>query len=98
MVLTTGNRGGKRVAEPAHKGGAQKFCETTSVNENKTRALSENIPHQSADCFELAARATKDAVRDWNVITGTISWPQGLETLFGYSPDHGQDNIRLWPE
>src|ERR1041385_3705094 len=98
MVLTTGNRGGETVAEPAHKGGAHQFCETRSLNENKTRALSENIPHQSADCFELAARATNDAVRDWNVITGTLSWPQGLETLLGYSPEPGQDTIGFWQE
>src|SRR4029077_11435261 len=57
-----------------------------------------NIPHQSADCLELTARATNDAVRDWNVITGTLSWPQGLETLLGYSPEPGQDTIGFWQE
>jgi PAS domain S-box-containing protein len=98
MVLTTGNRGGETVAEPAHKGGANQFCEKTSVNENQTCALSENIPYQSADCFKLVARATNDAVRDWNVITGTLSWPQGLEALLGYSPEPDQHTIGFWQE
>src|SRR5205823_7920123 len=34
----------------------------------------------------------------WNVITGTLSWPQGLETLLGYSPEPGQDTIGFWQE
>ena len=98
MVLTTGNRGGKTVVEPLHKDGAHQFCETTSVHENQTRALSENLPYQSTECFELVARATNDAVRDWNVITGTLSWPQGLEALLGYRPEPGQDTIAFWQE
>src|SRR5438034_9658761 len=84
MVLATGKHEGNAVAQPVHSGAAHQLCETTSLHENQTHALSENISPQSADCFEIVARATNDAVRDWNVITGALSWPQGLETLLGY--------------
>ncbi|MEY2540421.1 MAG: hypothetical protein QOI22_23, partial [Verrucomicrobiota bacterium] len=36
---------------------------------------------------EIIARATNDAVRDWDVKTGALVWPQGLECLLGYKPD-----------
>ncbi|MEJ7703258.1 MAG: PAS domain-containing protein [Geodermatophilaceae bacterium] len=35
----------------------------------------------------LAARATNDAIRDWNVKAGALSWPQGLDTLLGFEPE-----------
>lgn len=98
MVFTTGDHEGKTVAEPAQRSGEHQFCKTPSIHENQTRELSENIPQQSADCFELVARATNDAVRDWNVITGALSWPQGLETLLDYRPQAGQETIGFWQE
>jgi PAS domain S-box-containing protein len=98
MVLATGKHEGNAVAKPVHSGAAHQFCETTSLHENQTHALSENISPQSADCLELVARATNDAVRDWNVITGALSWPQGLETLLGYRPQPDQDTIGFWQD
>src|SRR5256714_4569191 len=44
----------------------------------------------------LAAQATHDAVRVWSVNTGALSWPQGLETLLGFSPSPATDNIGFW--
>jgi PAS domain S-box-containing protein len=46
--------------------------------------------------FALAAQATNDAVRVWTVATGTLSWPQGLETLLGYTHSAATDNIGFW--
>ncbi len=40
-------------------------------------------PHESPQHFALAARATNDAIRDWDVTTGALEWPQGLESLLG---------------
>src|SRR5437016_12274903 len=48
-------------------------------------ALSKSGPSPGAEHFAIVARATNDAVRDWNVKTGTLTWPQGLEALLGYT-------------
>ena len=55
------------------------------------------LPSQSAQYFALAARATNDAVRIWNVKTGALSWPQGLENLLGYTASPAE-SISFWEE
>src|ERR1700730_13948765 len=49
------------------------------------------------DYFAIVARATNDAVRDWNVKSGALSWPQGFESLFGYSVS-SQSDISFWQQ
>lgn len=34
--------------------------------------------------YRLVARATNDAIWDWDLITNTVEWNEGVETLFGY--------------
>ena len=48
------------------------------------------------DYFALLARTTNDAVRDWNLKSGSVSWPQGLESLFGYESALAPGNIGFW--
>ena len=49
------------------------------------------------DYFAFVARATNDAVRDWNVISDRLAWPQGLESFAGYDPLSGQcHDIGFW--
>src|SRR5436190_16590345 len=60
-------------------------------DENKTTlALSENHSPPRDDYSAVVARATNDAVRDWDVKSGALSWPQGFDSLLGYdgSPTH----------
>jgi two-component system cell cycle sensor histidine kinase/response regulator CckA len=56
------------------------------------------LPPQSVQYFALVAQATNDAVRIWDVKTGILSWPQGLETLLGYAPNPAQNRISFWEE
>ncbi len=51
---------------------------------------------ESAEYFALAARATNDAVRDWHVKTGELSWPEGLEALLGYNSSTASGDIGFW--
>ena len=46
----------------------------------------------------LIARATNDAVRDWNVKTGALSWPQGFTSLLGYNTSSAEQHINFWQE
>ncbi len=58
-----------------------------------TRTYESNLPSaensspQSPEYPALVARATNDAIRDWDVKSGALSWPQGLDALLGYDPD-----------
>ena len=65
-------------------------------HEYKHRSLSEDPRWQNQDHREIIARATNDAVRDWDVKTGALVWPQGLECLLGYKPDTIRGEIDFW--
>ena len=67
-------------------------------DENKTVHIdSENDSSPDYDYLALVTRATNDAVRDWNVKSGTLSWPQGLQSLFGYDDSSNEcNNIGFW--
>jgi PAS domain S-box-containing protein len=60
--------------------------------------ISEDHPPSRDDYFAIVARATNDAVRDWNVKSGALSWPQGFESLFGYSDASVQNDISFWQQ
>ena len=42
------------------------------------------------------ARATNDAIRDWNLADGSLFWPQGLGRLFGYEDPIHQSDLSFW--
>jgi two-component system cell cycle sensor histidine kinase/response regulator CckA len=62
----------------------------------ETRELSESGAAESPEHFAIVARATNDAVRDWDVKTGALSWPQGLEALLGYNSSVAAGDIGFW--
>ncbi|MBL0695075.1 ATP-binding protein [Comamonas sp. JC664] len=46
--------------------------------------------------FRLAARATRDAVWEWDPRTGAMDWTTGLHEVFGYAPGTIQDEHDWW--
>lgn len=44
----------------------------------------------------LAARATNDAVRDWDVNSGALTWPEGLGNLLGFEASAISPEIGFW--
>jgi PAS domain S-box-containing protein len=69
-------------------------------NENGSQgqdaALSKIVPATSADYFEAVTRATNDAIRDWDVRSGGLVWPRGLESLLGYEASAECAEIGFW--
>ncbi|HXP33967.1 MAG TPA: ATP-binding protein [Chthoniobacterales bacterium] len=67
-------------------------------NERKTtHILSESDSTPRDDYFAIVARATNDAVRDWDVRSDRLLWPQGLESLLGYNASSAECNdIGFW--
>ncbi|HYR91476.1 MAG TPA: PAS domain-containing protein [Terriglobia bacterium] len=41
----------------------------------------------SEERYRLAARATNDAIWDWDLTTGLVQWNEGIRTLFGYAAE-----------
>jgi len=58
--------------------------------ERLVRALRE-----SQERFQFVARATSDAVWDWDLVSDAVWWNEGVQALFGYPPEQiGPD--RAW--
>ena len=51
---------------------------------------------QGIERFDLVARATNDAVWDWDLRTNLLWWNDGFQTLFGYRPDEIEPDIESW--
>jgi PAS domain S-box-containing protein len=60
------------------------------------RKRSELAARQSVERFELVARATNDAVWDWDLRTDAIWWNDGFQTLFGYEREEIGGDITSW--
>lgn len=50
----------------------------------------------SEERFRLMARATNDAIYDWNLVTDAVWWNEGFESLFGYSRDEVESTSASW--
>jgi PAS domain S-box-containing protein len=98
MRSATGNQLQGRVARSAGDGQSDPSCNKCTTNENRNRALSENNSPQSQEHLQIVARATNDAVRDWDVRSGSLFWPQGLESLLGYCQSSAAEQIGFWQE
>jgi len=46
--------------------------------------------------FELVAKATNDAIWDWDLLTDQIWWNAGFQTMFGYQDREIESGIESW--
>jgi diguanylate cyclase (GGDEF)-like protein/PAS domain S-box-containing protein len=60
------------------------------------RKKNEEALQLSKERFELVARATSDAVWDWDLATDEIWWNEGFEKLFGYKRDEIYSDANPW--
>lgn len=65
-------------------------------NENRRKASREIASAKGADYHQLVARATNDAIRDWDLTADALTWRQGLSSLLGYSPGESEPTIAFW--
>jgi diguanylate cyclase (GGDEF)-like protein/PAS domain S-box-containing protein len=49
-----------------------------------------------AERFEMAARATNDAVWDWDIAADTFWWGEGFEKLFQYRREEVEPGLASW--
>lgn len=60
------------------------------------RRAAEAASRAATEHFELAARATNDALWDWNLITNEIWWSDGFSKQFGYPLEELEPTITSW--
>jgi two-component system, NarL family, sensor histidine kinase UhpB len=52
--------------------------------------------NSACERFELVARASNDAIYDWDLITNRIWWSDGFQNLFGYVMSELEPTIESW--
>lgn len=60
------------------------------------RLRAEEAVRESDERFKLVARATNDAVWDWNLSTNALWWNEGFQSLFGYSHAPAEATVQSW--
>ncbi len=60
------------------------------------RRKAEMALRESDERFKLVARATNDAVWDWNLKTDSLWWNEGFQALFGYKGSEVEASIVSW--
>ncbi len=53
---------------------------------------------QSEERFQLIARATNDAIWDWDLLTDAVWWNESVDTLFGYCASQVGPDASWWYE
>jgi PAS domain S-box-containing protein len=48
--------------------------------------------------YRLVARATNDAIWDWNLVTHQVEWNEAVQALFGYTPEEVRSDPDWWLE
>ena len=78
-------------AYPSGQGGLTAYFQ----NVTRQREAREEA-RTSEERFRLLARATNDAIWDWDITTNVLWWNEGFETLFGYRREEIEPTTRSW--
>ncbi|TAK09282.1 MAG: PAS domain S-box protein, partial [Candidatus Manganitrophaceae bacterium] len=60
------------------------------------RKQAEEALRKSEERFQLASRATNDAIWDWDLVTNAVQWNERFQTLFGYQPEEIESGVESW--
>ena len=81
-------------ATPIRPGGAH-GCVVMHVDVTERRLAEESL-RRSEERYRLVARATANAIWDWDVATGEVEWSGRLDSLFGYHPRDVRADRDFW--
>jgi PAS domain S-box-containing protein len=56
----------------------------------------EQALRESQERLQLVARATNDAVWDWDLLTDLLWWAEGFVKMFGYAPEEIEPSVESW--
>jgi PAS domain S-box-containing protein len=95
MRLASESQAEKKPTSALSKKGSRTKSAKPSTHENRHLPTA-SCPPESQEYLALVARATNDAVRVWDIKSGALSWPQGLEGLLGFPPSPTANLISFW--
>jgi len=72
--------------------------ETEKLAQEAERARTHEALQHSEERYKLATRATKDAIWDWDLLTGSILWTEGVYELFGYTQEEVRPGEAWWQD
>lgn len=58
----------------------------------------EEVLKEFNERYEILSKATNDAIWDWDVKIGIVTWNHGLQTIFGYPPRDVNFTTTWWKE
>ena len=70
--------------------------ELREVADRRARREAEAALAASEERLQLVARATNDAIRDWDLSTNGIWWNEGFSALFGYQTLDIEPGVESW--
>jgi PAS domain S-box-containing protein len=109
FIYVSGTIGEERAIEAVHAGAADYVIKdrmarlATAIrralresDERRQRKQTEAALRESNERFQLVARATNDAVWDWNLLTDEVWWNESYSILFRYPPGDGGTTGKDW--
>ncbi len=67
-----------------------------AVEDLTERLLAAEALRKSEERFQLVARATNDAIRDWDLLTGAVWCNESFRTAFGGGPGEASCGLEWW--
>ena len=111
FIFVSGTIGEERAIESLRRGAVDYVLKTNlrrlapavqralqDVVERSERRKAEQQLQESEARFQIVARATNDAIWDWDLVTGQVWWNESTRTLFGYSPEEISSDVSWWME
>ncbi len=97
MVRATGERFFANGVTTAVHDGNGTLVGYTKVMRNRTdHHIADEALRASETRYRLVARATREAIWDWDLATDRMQWNEGIATLFGYDRDGVPPTIEWW--
>jgi DNA-binding NtrC family response regulator len=106
FIFVSGTIGEERAIESLRRGAVDYVLKTNlrrlapavqralqDVVERSERRRAEQQLQESEARFQIVARATNDAIWDWDLVTGQVWWNESTRTLFGYSPEEISSDV-----
>jgi PAS domain S-box-containing protein len=69
---------------------------TKVMRDQTTWKETEEALRRSEARYRLVARASREAIWDWNLLSDQVEWNEGIEHLFGYRLDEVVPDISWW--